>query len=612
MAFSLNRSAALALFLLPTAAWAISETVTTTIGENIFKERCAVCHTQAEGRTPSRAQLGTHTPESVVEALTRGLMVEQAKGLSMDERRSLAFYLTGKKPREEAAADPMANACTGKPAPFKAGKSDWGIWGRDLDNTRYQSAPGLTAAEVPRLKLKWSFAYPSSMVYGQPTAAGDRIFVTSFSGQTFSLDADTGCTRWSYNTSAAARAGFTIAPLGAGRYGAFIGDDAAWVHALDAATGKLLWKVKVDPHPTSHVTGHPAFYKGVLYVAIASKEEGAAMNAEYPCCTFRGGITALDAKTGKILWKSYTVDEPKPFKDPQPGKAKFGPAGASIWSTPTIDEKAGVVYGTTGNSYTDDSVPASDAVVAFDLKTGALRWARQATPDDNYVVGCGFGYSKAGNNCPSPTGGDWDFGAPVILRTLPNGKRVLLASQKSGVIWGMDPDKKGEILWHRKVGQSSPAGGLIWGSAASPKAALVAYTGGLFPTPDAGPNGVAALDLATGEVIWNTTLPKPERCGWGTEKCVGVFMMPVSAMPGVTFAGSTDGHLRAYDDNGKIVWDMDTYGEYPGVNGVKAMGGSLAQGGAVIANGRVIVNSGYGRFIGKSGNALLVYTVDGK
>lgn len=599
--------------LLLSSAWAAGESPSQALGEKVFATYCTGCHEAAvASRAPDRQQLAGRTPESVVESLERGIMAEVGKSLSPEQKVAVAWFLTGRQPARQVVADPMANACRTAAPRFVVQASDWASWGRDSANTRYQPTPGLAAAELLRLKLKWSFAYPGSTVYGQPVAAGDRVFVSGHSGQAWSLDAATGCARWTYKAGAPARGGFVIAPLGNGRHGAFLGDDAAWLHALDAATGALLWKTRLDTHVSARITGAPAAHEGVLYVPLASLEEAIAIQPDYPCCTFRGQVVAVDARTGKVLWRGFTAEESKPFPDAKPGKARFGPAGAAIWTTPTIDAKAGAVYVTTGNSYTDASLPAANAVVAFDLRTGARRWVKQVTPNDNYILGCGFGYGKEGANCPRPAGPDVDFGAPAILRELPGGQRVLLAPQKSGVLWAIDPDRQGAVLWQRKLGQTTPAGGLVWGSAASPTEALAGYTGNLYPSPDAGPNGVAALDLASGALRWNTLNPDPAQCGWGTEKCAGVFMMPVSAIPGATVVGSMDGHLRAYDAQGKVIWDADTYGTTPGVNGAPATGGSLAQGGAILSGGRLFVNSGYGRFFGKAGNALLVYTVDGR
>ena len=611
----LRRRAAAALVsgVFAASLHALNPTPDVANGGALYAARCAQCHDEPAERVPTRSQLTGRSPETVINALGSGVMMQQGQGLSATDRQSLALFLTGKI-ESAPAADPAANRCAATNPPFVLQPDDWRNWGYRPDNGRHQPAPGLVAAEVPRLALAWAFAYPGDTVYGQPAIAAGRVFVSTHTGTVFALDAATGCTHWHRDLGRSARAGVVVAETAPGEFTAFIGDDGGVMHALDAHTGERRWDVDIDAHVATRLTGSPVYHDGRLYVTASSGEEGLAMQKDYPCCTFRGSLSALDARSGRPLWKSYVVDEPQPFPDTQPGKARFGPAGGAIWSPPTIDAARGEVFVATGNSYTNADAEGSDAVVAFDLASGARKWIRQLTPKDNFIGGCGVGtHGGDGHNCPDPLGGDWDFGAPPILRVLPDGRRVLLAPQKSGVLWALDADRAGTVLWSRKLGQSSPVGGLVWGSAADASRVYAAYTGDLVPTPDAGPNGIAAIDIASGEIVWNTAQPGPAACGWGEDKCAGGFMQAVTVIPGVVFAGSLDAHLRAWDTtSGRILWDVDTYGTYPAVNGTTARGGSLAQGGAVLAGGRLFVNSGYAPFWGRPGNALLVFSVGGK
>lgn len=581
-------------------------------GRALYTERCAICHDHPGERVPQRKQLQTRSPETVLGALTGGVMMRQAVELTLQDKQSLTLFLTGKLESSERPA-PDANRCGTPASAVSTSGPAWRNWGVDVDNGRYQPVPGMTAADVPRLSLAWAFAYPGDTVYGQPAVAGDRVFVSSHAGLIFSLDAGTGCTHWVKDIGSPARAGIVIAQTDAHEFTAFIGDDGGVMHALDAQTGAERWFLRMDSHIAARLTGSPVFHEGRLYVTVSSAEEGFAMREQYPCCTFRGSVSAVDARTGRLLWKSYVVAEPNELPGSHPGKARFGPAGGAIWSPPTIDEQRGELFVATGNSYTDVDAIGTDAVVAFDLATGAHKWTRQLTERDNFIGGCGAGtHGGDGHNCPDELGGDWDFGAPPILRELSHGRRVLLAPQKSGVLWALDPDREGAVIWSRKLGQSAPVGGLVWGSAADRTHVYAGYNGDADPAQDVGPNGVAALDIASGQILWNVLQSAPASCGWGTDKCTGGIMQAVTAIPGVVFAGAIDAHLRAYDARtGRIIWDYDTFGEYPAVNGAVARGGSLAQGGAVVAGGRLFVNSGYAPFYGRPGNALLVFSVAG-
>jgi len=312
---------------------------------------------------------------------------------------------------------------------------------------------------------------------------------------------------------------------------------------------------------------------------------------------------ALDAATGNQIWKSYTITEtPIQTGKNSLGTTQWAPAGAAVWSSPTIDEKRGAIYVGTGNAYTQPAVKTSDAVLAMDIKTGKILWANQATTADAFLVGCRPGVE----NCPKDLGPDFDFGNAPILRTLPGGKRVLVIGQKSGIVWGLDPDNEGKELWHFKAGKGGALGGIEWGSAADDHAAYIPVSDVLAPGPnDAG--GIFALRLATGEELWHTPSPKLD-CNTG-RGCTGAQSAPASVMPGVVFSGSVDGHLRAYSTkDGSIIWDFNTVREYETVNKVPAKGGSIDAAGPAIGEGLVVTNSGYSLWKGIAGNVLLAFS----
>ena len=330
----------------------------------------------------------------------------------------------------------------------------------DPTNSRFQPNPGLSAADLPKLKLKWAFGFPGdTSAAAQPTVVGGRVFVGSFRGTVYSLDQSTGCIIWSFNTGAGVRTAMTVAPSKtAGKYIVYFGDVRSSTHALDAETGKELWKTKVEDHKSSRITGAPTFYGGKLYVPISSIEEASAQSSTYECCTFRGSLVALDGETGTQLWKSFTVLDPaKAFKKNSAGTQQYGPAGAALWSSPTIDTKRKLIYVATGDSYTDVDINTSDAIIAYSLETGKLQWISQVEEKDNFVMGC-----PRSANCTESKGPDYDFGTSVVIRDIGGGKQILLAGQKSGILWGLDPDNKGKILWQNKLGAGSALGGIEW------------------------------------------------------------------------------------------------------------------------------------------------------
>lgn len=575
----------------------------------IYQQRCASCHENPQDRIPPRFLIARRSAEDVIQTLTTGSMKQQASGLSAAEIQALAVYLTGKQPSPNIAADRDANPCKESGKPINLNGPQWNGWGRDLDNSRYQPKPGFKAEDIPRLKVKWAWAHPGPMATGQPTIIGDRLFVTTEVGQIFCLNAQTGCQYWAMNAGAAVRAAISVGPLPAGspaQFAVYFGDEKSTVQALDAATGKLLWKTKIEDHLLSRITGSPLLYRNRIYVPVSSFEETAGRDAKYECCKFRGSIVALDAYTGKIIWKSFTVQqEPKPFKKNSAGTQMHGPAGGAIWSAPTLDLKRKLIYAGTGNSYTDVETHHTDAIIALDLETGKLKWANQITPKDNFLVGC----RQKGGNCPEEAGPDYDFGSSPILRALPNGKQVILAGQKSGVIYALDPDNGGKIIWQVKVGNGGALGGIEWGSAADEQNVYVpvADVSGAARKP-----GLSALKIVTGEILWQVPAPKAV-CGWGTTRCNNSQSAAATVIPGAVFSGTADGHLRAYSiKDGAIIWDFDTALPLDTVNAGKTKGGSLDGGGPTVAAGILYTNSGYGRIVGQAGNLLIAFTIDGK
>ena len=605
------RRAALALALLLSAA-----SVHAQDGAALYSQFCAGCHDRGLARTPSRRTLSELDPQRIVTALETGTMRLQGADRPPAERRAIAAFLTGKAVGDVPAPTPLRMCRTA--APRVSGVSQWKGWGTTPGNDRFQRTAGFTPADVSRLKVKWVFGFSGNgSAAVQPSIMGDRVFVASAPGRVYMLDLVDGCTRWTFDADAMVRTAVDVGDAG-GAEAAFFGDVGGNVYSVDASTGVLRWKRHVEDHPVARVTGTPKLHAGRLYVPVSSVEEVVGADPKYSCCTFRGSVVALDAATGEVVWKTYVIPEPpKPTRTNKVGTQLFGPSGAAIWSSPTIDEKTGTIYVATGDSYSDPAADTSDAVLALDSRTGAIKWARQLTSGDAFNLACG-GADRT--NCPSANGPDVDFGSPPILVTLPSGKSVLVIGQKSAVVHALDPDDRGRVLWSTRIGRGGALGGVEWGSTADDENIYVplsdiAFTGdgrlaldGMTPDPTIG-GGLFAIRLTDGKQAWRAP---PPGCG-NRSRCSPAQPAPASLAAGAVFSGSLDGHLRAYSTkDGAVLWDFDTATEFTTVNGTKARGGSIDVGGPAIANGMVLTTSGYPQWGGMPGNVLIAFSVDGR
>lgn len=584
----------------------------TESGFAIYQTQCTACHGNPNvDRAPSPEALRQMSPEKIYDALTEGVMKTQAAALSDQQKRAVAEFMSGRPLGSAKLGDAanMPNRCSANaPLSNVADGPSWNGWSPDLANTRFQpaQAAGLSATDVPRLKLKWAFGYPSGVSSNaQPSVVSGRVFVGSDTGYVYSLDAATGCVYWSFENGSIVRNAVTVGPIsgqGSARYAVYFGDGHANVFALDAQDGRLLWKTKVDPHFVARITAGARLYDGKLVVPVSSSEEFSSGNPDYPCCTSRGSVVALDANTGKQIWKAWVVaDEPKPYKTQANGVVLYKPAGGAVWNSPTIDPVRRAVYFGTGDATTAPSPKTTDAIMAVDLDTGKFLWAYQTTENDVFMGGCnGPNRSEA---CPTPMGPDMDIGNSPILRTLPNGKRVLLTGTKSADVVALDPDNKGALLYRVNAAGGKTGGdgrgraSIVWGGAADER--LVYY--------GTGRAGLAALQQATGERAWMFTPEASE--GGGRGSALGA---APTAIPGVVFEGSTDGMLYALSvADGKPIWQFNTAREFETVNKVPAHGGAIATSGAVVVRGMVFVGSGYAVGTGATaGNVLLAFGID--
>jgi polyvinyl alcohol dehydrogenase (cytochrome) len=565
----------------------------------LIDQRCANCHRSDVDRpgdaagAPSMPTLRRMAPETILQAITKGAMRVHAEDVSDEVKRAVAEYVSGRKLGPLGAGDArnMPNRCSAR-APFGnvAGGPAWNGWSPDATNARFQRGSGLPASDVPRLTLKWAFGFPGvSSVYGQPTVAGGRVFVGVDTGYVYALDAATGCVHWSFLAETGVRNAISIAAGAENRYAAYFGDIRANVYAIDADSGELLWKVNADPHPLAVITGSPTLYEGRLYVPVSSREEAAGGSLNYPCCTFRGSIVALDAATGRQLWKTYAIpDPPTPSRKSSRGTQLWTGAGAAIWHAPTIDPRHRAIYVATGDAYTEPAHRNTDAVMAIHMDTGKVLWSVQDYENDAWLVGCA---QEPNENCPKDLGPDYDFGASPILHTRPDGRRVLMAGNKSGQVFAHDPDKNGELLWKsvlvEKIGESE----ILFGGAADDSAAYFGLDNG----------SLAAIDPDTGRRKWFLP-PRPPGPRRGITAALTV-------IPGAVFVGSQDGTVRAHaSEDGRLLWSFDTLQDFKTTNEVPARGGSMGAPGPTVAGGMVFVGSGYvGLGNGTPGNVILAF-----
>jgi polyvinyl alcohol dehydrogenase (cytochrome) len=486
-----------------------------------------------------------------------------------------------------------------------------GLWtsgGQNRSNTRHAATETKIGPEnVDDLAVKWVFETGGD-VSATPAVDGKNVYVPDWAGNLFAIDRDTGAAAWARQISEYTGIEGNFSRNTPAVHGdmLILGDQGgrsfqgATVMAVDKHTGDLLWGTKVEDHPASIITQSPLVFGNRVYVGVASLEELFATDDNYPCCSFRGSLVALDADTGEVVWKTYTAPE--------------GYSGNSVWGpTPAVDPQRGSVYVTTGNNYTvpedvlacvaanegdPDAVAACiapdnhfDSILALDLDTGAIKWDTRALPFDAWTVACLFG----GANCTSPSGPDLDFGEGPALFTVGQGqtrKDLLGAGQKSGQYWALNPDN-GEVVWQTKAGPGGVLGGIIWGSAVDGDQVYVANGNTAKVDWDlVGGENVnygfwSALDAETGEIMWQTPDPIAGNLNQG----------PVTVANGVVYACSLDvhGHMYAMDAaTGDVLWSF-------------ASGGSCNAGAAVV-NGTVYWGSGYASlagFLGSTGNDKL-------
>jgi polyvinyl alcohol dehydrogenase (cytochrome) len=585
------------------------------LGDKVYKQQCAMCHEMAGTRAPQRIVLSYMTPDAIYRALTEGSMQAQGAALSEEQKVAVAQHLANAE-MGAASEVPETKMCTGEHAVFDRSQTPpFANWGFDKQATHAipSEVAGLGKDDLHALRLKWAFGFHgANRARSQPAIGGGAIFVGAQDGAVYALDRETGCVRWRFMASAEVRTGIVLDQWAArdtdGVPLAFFGDFAGNAYAVEAFTGKLVWKIEADSHEAAVLTGTPTLHDDTLYVPVSSLEEASAASPDYECCSFRGSVLALDAATGEEKWRTWLVGEPVKQPPESDGTAFLGPSGVAVWNAPAIDEERGVLYVATGDNYTNPATELSDAIVALDLDTGEIVWHNQVTEGDAWNVAC---YVKTAN-CPEDAGPDFDFGAGAVLAEGKDGKQYVLAGQKSGIAYGFDPDT-GKLVWQTRVGRGGEAGGIHFGIAAKDGVAFVPVSdlstgeAGDFPLSP----GIYALDAATGERLWDA--PWDGDCK-EREYCIPGYAAAISVAGDLLLAGSDDGVLRIFDaTGGKVLWQFDAMREFETVNGVKARGGAFSGGSApLVEGGQVIVPSGYGFASKMPGNVLLVFETAGE
>ena len=584
-------------------------------GAQVYRDTCAACHDAGLGRAPQKTSLGDMTPDAIHRALTSGAMKEQGSALSAEQRVQVAEYVSGRKIGTASSAASLG-MCTGAAARFDMAEPPvFAGWGLDAAGTHAAPAAltGLTAANVPRLKLKWAFGAPdSARMRSSPTLAGGAVLVGNHNGSVYALDRASGCVRWAFAAGAEVRTGIVAAPWRAGDGKArpliYFGDVAGKVYAVDLLTGKQVWAIKADDHPATIITGTPTLFRGTLYVPVSSNEEAFATSPAYACCNFRGSVLALDARSGRMKWRQRLVGPPVKQGVSKDGPDMLGPSGVAVWNSPIVDARRGLLIFATGDNYSLPASALSDAIVALDLASGRIRWHYQATANDAWNVACA---TKTSASCPDEAAPDFDFGAGTVLARGKDGKDYVLAGQKSGWVYALDP-ASGRLAWKKRVGHGSASGGVHFGMAADGGVLFVPMSDRFAMDKDTFPlrPGLYALDVATGEYVWEAP-DTMTQCD-GSFRCLAGYGGSVTVAGGLVLIGSDTGFLRIYDaGTGKVLWQDNTARSFATVNGVAAKGGSISGGVAPLAyKGSVIVPSGYGFASKLPGNVLLVYGVE--
>ncbi len=501
-----------------------------------------------------------------------------------------------------AFADVAAAGTAGGQEAGHLGSADWPMWQRGPDGSRFDVAEtAINPATVGGLKLKWAYAYApvANAAHGsQPAVVDGTLYVGAPDHKFLALDARTGATRWTFDLSSVAGSGTNDVRDGASVVGdkVYFGDSTGRVYALHKETGTLAWSTRISTHPASAMTGSPLVFDGRVYIGESTTEGGLPRDPNYPCCTHRGQVVALDAGTGAVDWRYYTMPPAKKVGTWPSGAAKYSPSGGSVWSTPVVDAATRTLFVGTGNSMTGE-VGDTDSLLAIDVDTGTARWKHQTTYPDVFTAACGAA-TEPTEYCPGKGSYalDEDFGASANVIHV--GRRTLVTiGQKGGMFYAFDA-RTGDTVWQTRLETADldapdpGSDGVEWGSVFDGRYLYAA-------TQRGNPGKLYKLDAATGRIVWRTDHPA-NGCSTGgaaayPDQCELAFTPAVSGTPGLIYEGSADGKVRVFSaEDGRVLWTFDAVRDFAGVDGVTGHGtGVSGTGGAVIADGMVYVEAGY-------------------
>ncbi len=555
-----------------------------------------------QSKAPGLMHLGSMTPRSIFASMNSGKMQAMASGMSEQQMIAVSELLTR---RRYTTSDNALVFCDA-PAPITETVSYQG-WGGNKTGTGMVpiATAGMTKEDIPQLELAWAFGFDGgSVTRTKPTIIGEVMIFGSQFGEVYCLDKVSGCVRWKFEADANVRGGLAVTDSESGLRVHFA-DFGVNAYALSVQTGELLWKSSLKNEPSSAVTGTPVAHNGLLYIPVTSMEVVSAGADHYECCKGSGQVIAVDASTGEEVWRHRVIEEEATVQGTnKKGATQYGPSGAPVWGSPTVDAKRGYLYIGTGENNSKPWTTTSDAIQALDLANGELIWSWQATTADVYIDGC------PAANCPDDLGPDVDFGMAPVLVERPDGQEVLVVGQKSGVLHCLAPDD-GTVIWQTQIGRGGALGGIHWGLTTDGKKVYVSNSDWLKfggnPEVEANP-GLFAVDLMDGEILWQYQ-PDGVACQ-GIRGCYASHSAAPTMIPGAVFAGSLDGIFRAHDtETGEVIWESNTNQEFTTINGVPAHGGAIDGPGPVISDGMVYLNSGYALFGQMPGNVMLAFSI---
>ena len=482
----------------------------------------------------------------------------------------------------------------------------------DGNNTRHLSAAqaGLTTADMPNLELAWAVAFPeTSSLRAAPVIIGSTIFYSATdSGRVFALDTNSGCAKWVYNAQTRLRSSMAHGVID-GLSTLVFSDGRGMIHSINAENGEAIWVASGQAsNNQGMLTGTPVIYEDMIIVPVSGSGVITGGNPKFECCENHGAVTALNVRTGEKLWEYHTMPAAQyTGAVSSTGVKQRGPSGAPIWTTPTIDSERGQIYVTTGENTSHPTTGTSDSIIALDLETGEEKWVFQALENDMWNFGC----SADGPNCivlADTNSVDFDFGGPAIL-VESGDKQLLIAGQKSGDIWALDPDS-GALVWNQRVGEGTALGGNHWGIATDSERAFMTINDPGNRSENSVP-GIYTYFVGTGEPSWSYKVEpdcdarseRLRRC----ESLYGFSATPLS-VDGAVITGGLDGRVFIFNsDTGEQLFKFDTVTDFETVNGVEGYGGSIGSHSISAGSGMVFVGSGYGSFSQVAGNVLLAF-----